>query len=239
MGGDSRARLLPAGAEVVPGDVTVPESLASAVEGVDAVALVLGSDGTGRAGAEAVDYGGVRNVLAALGGRPVRIVLMTAIGFTHRDTAYNRVSHAHDWKRRAERLVRASGQPYTIVRPGWFAYHTPAEQLPVMLQGDTRGSGTPADGVASRTLIARVLVDALGSEAALGKTFELVAVHGDAPHDPEPLFAALDPDPEGSVDAVRDAPTQPLAEEPARVLAELEAAASHAPVTQHDPLMRR
>ncbi|MEE1621908.1 NAD(P)H-binding protein [Zafaria sp. J156] len=215
MGGDSRARLLPAGAEVVPGDVTVPESLASAVEGVDAVVLVLGSDGTGRAGAEAVDYGGVRNVLAALGGRPVRIVLMTAIGFTHRDTAYNRVSHAHDWKRRAERLVRASGQPYTIVRPGWFDYHTPAEQLPVMLQGDTRGSGTPADGVASRTLIARVLVDALGSEAA------------------------LDPDPEGSVDAVRDAPTQPLAEEPARVLAELEAAASHAPVTQHDPLMRR
>ena len=24
------------------------------------------------------------------------------------------------WKRRSERLVRASGAPYTIVRPGWL-----------------------------------------------------------------------------------------------------------------------
>lgn len=38
--------------------------------------------GSGRSGAEAVHYGGVRNVLDALGSRPARIALMTAIGVT-------------------------------------------------------------------------------------------------------------------------------------------------------------
>jgi uncharacterized protein YbjT (DUF2867 family) len=106
--------------EVVKGDLTRPDTLKAAVDGVDAIVFTHGSDGGGKAGAESVDYGGVRNVLAALGGRPVRIALMTAIGVTNREGDYNRRTEAHDWKRRGERLVRASGLPYTIVRPGWF-----------------------------------------------------------------------------------------------------------------------
>ena len=57
-------------------------------------------------------------MLRALGGRRARIVLMTSINVTRRDAgAYQGLM---DWKRRSERLVRASGLPYTIVRPGWF-----------------------------------------------------------------------------------------------------------------------
>ena len=123
----AKARRLPAEAQVVVGDVTRPERLPAAVEGVDAVVFTLGSDGRGKAGAESVDYGGVRNVLAALGSRKARIALMTSIGVTNRTGAYNRATEAHDWKRRAERLVRASGLPYTIVRPGWFDYNGPDE----------------------------------------------------------------------------------------------------------------
>jgi hypothetical protein len=37
---------------------------------------------------------------------------MTSIGVTNRVSAYNRSTEAHDWKRRSERLVRASGLPY-------------------------------------------------------------------------------------------------------------------------------
>jgi len=73
-------RLLPHEADVVVGDVTRPETLAAAVDGVDALVLTLGSDGGGGAGAESVDYAGVRNVLVAAGSRRVRIALMTAIG---------------------------------------------------------------------------------------------------------------------------------------------------------------
>jgi len=46
--------------------------------------------GGGKTGSERVDYGGVRNVLAALHGRSVRIALMTAIGVTNREGDYNR-----------------------------------------------------------------------------------------------------------------------------------------------------
>ena len=161
-----KARQLPPDAQVVVGDVTRPETLSGAVDGVDAIVFTLGSDGAGKVGAETVDYGGVRNVLAALGSRPARIALMTAIGVTNRTGAYNRSTEAHDWKRRSERLVRASGLPYTIVRPGWFDYNAPDEHRLVLLQGDTRQAGDPSDGAVARRQIAQVLVRSLTSDAA-------------------------------------------------------------------------
>ena len=51
---------LPREAQVIVGDVTQPDTLPGAVEGVDSVVFTLGSDGTGRVGAESVDYNGVR-----------------------------------------------------------------------------------------------------------------------------------------------------------------------------------
>src|SRR5271169_44239 len=105
----SKTDQLPREAQVVIGDVTRPDTLSTAVEGVDAVVFTLGSDGEGKVGAESVDYGGVRNVLQALGSRIARIALMTSIGATNRTSDYNRTTEAHNWKRRSERLVRASG----------------------------------------------------------------------------------------------------------------------------------
>ncbi len=85
--------------QVIVGDVTRPETLSDAVDGVDAVVFTLGSDGAGKVGAENIDYGGVRNVLRALGNRTVRIALMTAIGVTNRTGTYNRTTEAHDCDR--------------------------------------------------------------------------------------------------------------------------------------------
>ena len=45
-------RLLPNEADIAIGDVTRPDTLAAAVDGVDAIVLTLGSDGAGGAGAE-------------------------------------------------------------------------------------------------------------------------------------------------------------------------------------------
>ena len=137
--------------------------------------FTLGSDGAGKVGAESVDYGGVRNVLYALGSRPARIALMTSIGVTNRNSVYNRSTESHDWKRRSERLLRASGLPYTIVRPGWFDYNGPDEHRLVLLQGDTRQAGDSSDGVIARQQIGEVLVRSLSSPGAVRKTFELVA----------------------------------------------------------------
>jgi uncharacterized protein YbjT (DUF2867 family) len=217
-----KARRLPKDAEVIVGDLTRLETLGPAVEGLDAIVFTHGSDGGGKAGSQQVDYGGVRNVLAALTGRSVRIALMTAIGVTNREGDYNRQTEAHDWKRRGERLVRASGLPYTIVRPGWFDYNKPDEQQLVFLQGDRRHAGDPSDGVIGRRELAQVLVASLSSESALRKTFELVAVKGPAQHDLAPLFAALEADPPGGLDALRDLANMPLPEEPQRVRDDLQ-----------------
>jgi uncharacterized protein YbjT (DUF2867 family) len=213
----SKAHKFPAQVEVISGDVTRPETLIAAVNGVDAIVFTLGSDGKGKVGAETVDYGGVRNILSTLGSQKPRIALMTAIGVTNREGTYNRSTEAHDWKRRTERLVRASGLAYTIVRPGWFDYNGPSEHKLIFLQGDRRQAGDSSDGVIARRQIAEVLVHSLKSEEALRKTFELVAVTGPAQSNLDPLFAALDVDPQNALDGVRDMPNQPLEDEPERV----------------------
>jgi uncharacterized protein YbjT (DUF2867 family) len=210
-----QAGQFPAGVEVVVGDLTRAESLAEAVAGIDAVVFTHGSNGM-PPGPEAVDYGAVRNVLTALKGRKVRIALMTTIGSTDR-------KGAHDWKRRGERLVRASGLPYTIVRPSWFDYNAPDQHRLVMLQGDKKLTGTPRDGQIARRQLAKVLVRSLRSEAALRKTFELHSATGPEQDDFDDVFAPLDADAVGSVDAAHDLANMPLDQEPKYLLQELEA----------------
>lgn len=202
----SRARGLDPAAEVVVGDLTDASTLTAAVDGIDAVVFTHGDNSD----PEAVDYGAVRNVLQALDGRPVRIALMTTVGVTVRHPS-------SEWKRRGERLVRASGNQYTIVRPGWFD-HNDADQLQItMRQGDTHTAGTPADGVIARHQIARVLVDSLTDERADHRTLELVAERGPEQDDLGPVFAALDPDLAGAIDGVHDAANLPLQHEPQKV----------------------
>ncbi|WP_434026972.1 SDR family oxidoreductase [[Pseudomonas] boreopolis] len=226
-----KAAGLPAQVDAVVGELTQPDTLARAVAGVDAIVFTHGSNG-GKADTRAIDYGGVRNVLFALRGQQTRIALMTAIGVTDRVGSYNRRTEAHDWKRRSERLVRASGNAYTIVRPGWFDYNDANQRRIVMLQGDTRHAGTPADGVIARRQIAEVLVTSLTLEQARNKTFELVAEVGPEPKDLAPLFAALTADSGDfgkSPDGVGDAENMPLDQEPAQVLADLKAIHSDDP----------
>ncbi|OZG55545.1 NAD-dependent dehydratase [Bifidobacterium tissieri] len=217
--GASHAGLLQ-GAELFEGDLTSVESLSRALEGIDGIVFTMGSH-VSAATIEQVDYGAVRNALIALDGRKVRIALMTAIGITNMDSSYNRRYQAHDWKRRSEWLVRASGNEYTIVRPGWFDYGSPDERRLVFLQGDGRRTGSPSDGAVSRDQIARTLVDALGCGDAVGKTLELVAERGEEQADLTPLFAALERDTPGNLDGVRDEDNFPPSDQPQRVLTDL------------------
>jgi uncharacterized protein YbjT (DUF2867 family) len=223
----SRAGRLPKEVQIAVGDVTRPETLGPAVEGINAVVLTLNADGQGKAAAEAVYYRGIRDLLRAIGSRPVRFALMTTIGVTEREGSYNRTNEGHDWKRRAERLLRASGLPYTIVRPGWFDYNAPDQHRLMFLQGDRRHAGDPSDGVIARRQIAQVLVGSLTSAEALRKTLELVAEKGLAPNDLEPLFAALEADPAEALDGVGDLANMLLGDEPDRVRDDLMHAFRH------------
>ncbi len=155
--------------------------------------------------------------------RAVKKVIMPAQGpqQNERLSSWNQRTEVHDWKRRSERLVRASGHIYTIVRPGWFDYNNDDEHRIVMLQGDRRHAGTPEDGVISREQIAQVLVTALSNDAAKNKTFELVAERGEAQQDLTPLFAELRNDNPQKNDGVFDIDNMPLTEEPECVINDL------------------
>lgn len=210
----AQEKLFPDGVQVVVGDLTRPETLHEAVAGVTSVIFTHGIGGNDPEGAEQVNYGAVRNVLSVLKA-PARIALMTTVGVT-------KPTIGHDWKRRGERLVRASGLPYTIVRPGWFDYNAPDQRRLVLRQGDTHWAGSPSDGVVARAQIAQVLVASLTSSAANRKTFELVAEKGAAQTDLEPLFSALPADPADGYDGIRDRDNLPLAREPSTVVRDLD-----------------
>lgn len=208
-----QASMFPDSTRVVVGEPTNPGVLADALDGVTGVVFTQGTYSNNEGDAEQANYRPVHALLNALTS-PVRIALMSALAVT-------KPSVGHAWKRRGERLVRASGLPYTIVRPGWFDYNEPDEHRLVMLQGDTRWAGSPEDGVISRRQIADVLIGSLSSSAADHKTFELVAEKGDVQSDLTPVFEALQPD--VSVDGVLDRDNLPLGSEPDDVRTELDA----------------
>src|SRR3954452_13085335 len=207
-----RARGLLPGVEVAGGDIEDPGSLTAAVRDVDGIVFTHGSAGGAY---EQVDYGGVAGVLRALGGRSVRIALMTTINVTRGDAgAYQGLM---DWKRRSERLVRASGMPYTIVRPGWFDMAGPGDDRLVLAQGD-RGSGA-----VGRDQVAETLVRSLLTDTARNRTVELFAVAGTSPTDWSALFAGADPDRAGSLDGAADPAGPPIDAAATRVRRDVEA----------------
>ena len=125
------------------------------------------------------------------------------------------------------------------MRPGWFDYNQPDDLRLVLLQGDTRHAGDPSDGAVARRQIAQVLVRSLGSDAAVRKTFELIAERGPSTDDFDALFSPLVADPPGSLDGAYDVKNMPLTDEPQRVqddLRELQesVAASADPLTDLD-----
>ncbi|CAA0088774.1 type 1 fimbriae periplasmic chaperone (modular protein) [Escherichia coli] len=92
-----KIKLLPRGTDIFYGDVSIPETLTDLPKDIDAIIFTLGSDGQGRIGARAIDYGGVRNILRIFMDTPVRIALMTTIGVTERLSSWNQRTEVHDW----------------------------------------------------------------------------------------------------------------------------------------------
>ncbi|MBM6979767.1 MAG: NAD(P)H-binding protein [Actinomyces succiniciruminis] len=202
------ARSLPAGADIVEASPTDAASLAAVLDGVDVVILTHGGD----ADLEHNYYAVIPALLEALTDRPeVYISLMTSMYISHPS------GESWDWKRRAERLVRASGHPYTIVRPGWFDYQGPDDTQIDLRQGDLV-EGQP--GV-DRHHIAQVLIEGALNPSGEHRTVEVFSRPGAPVTDFEALFAATQPDTEAGRGAL-DQDLVPLADEPARVQADID-----------------
>ncbi len=159
--------------EYAVGDVREPTTIYAALKGVDALVSVIGAGGS-RGDPdntpEFVDYGGVLN-MANAASRLRRFVLVSAAGVTHEDHVLNKMfNNVLKWKFKGEEALRASGVPYTIIRPAGLDDSPGGQKKIIFVQGDDE------TGIISRADLARICVAALGSASATNKTFEVI--HG-------------------------------------------------------------
>jgi uncharacterized protein YbjT (DUF2867 family) len=90
-----------------------------------------------------------------------------------------------DLKRQSEELLRQSGTPYCIVRSVGLRDDWPINSRPIFSQGDVAaGRINPKD-------LARILVQALVTPTATGKTFEVATIQGYPPGAADAMSSAL------------------------------------------------
>ncbi len=191
-------------------DATDARQLAPVVDGVDAVVLAHGNDAEPES-----NYRVIATAVETLpAGTPVS--LMSAIAVTQDIPAFSEIL---EWRRRGERLLRASALRHTIIRPGWFDGHSPGDDRAEFQQGDATPLGSMR-GVRRRH-IAAALVEAVRTPAAAGRTLELFSGPGEPVDDWPEAFATLEADTSDRLDGVHDLAGLPLAEEPASVREDL------------------
>lgn len=182
----------PAGVQLVAGDVKDPASLAPAMAGMTYVISAVGAkSGKGPDRPEMIDYQGVKNLVDAARVAKVRqFVLVSSRGVTQDDNPLNKMfGDVLKWKLKGEDALRASGIPYTVVRPGGLL-NAPGRQKAVVLeQGDGVTSGATT---IARADVADICVQALKHPEARNRTFETHTVEGPPVADWRALFAALD-----------------------------------------------
>ncbi|PSC74312.1 epimerase [Micractinium conductrix] len=164
------------GVEVVQGDVGDMQSLRKAVSGAGGV--IFAASGSGYFSASQVDYQGVANVAEAVketGGQQRVVLVSSCLVSPHNRWHPIRVMLNNfrwslmDYKYKGEEVLRRSGVPYTIVRPGGLSNDPAGQAQLVVAQGD-KGSGK-----VSRADVAAVCVAALSDPAARNVTLELVS----------------------------------------------------------------
>lgn len=177
-------------------DVRDPAAVDAAVAGAGAIISVIGTrEVRGPNSAEFVDYGGVKNLVDAARRQGVRhLVLLTAIGVTDPAHPLNKAANnTLAWRFRGEEYLRASGIPYTIVRPAGLRDEPTGHWGGLRLdQGDDwqKVKGT----VVAREDIARLMVEALGNPALRNVTLEAVADKAVDPEAWRARLATLQPD---------------------------------------------
>jgi uncharacterized protein YbjT (DUF2867 family) len=185
---DSAIPALGDGVEYAIGDVRQRPTLDVAMQGVRyAISAVGASPKAPDNGPEFVDYQGVRNLAEAAAAAKVdQIVVVSSAGVTQKDHVLNRLfNNVLIWKGKGEEAVRASGVPYTIVRPGGLI-DKPGGQAGVRLEQGDKGTG-----MIPRADVARVCVAALNSAAARNRTFELYGAETPPDTDWDGLFGKL------------------------------------------------
>lgn len=172
------------------GSVLNPDSVMQAAERVDAIIIAVEpSFGSGSVNnAERVFVEGQKNVNAAANANNrAHVVLISQIYITRPQQMPSYVE-AIRFRGQGERVLRTSGLPYTIIRPGWLEDGKDVPHTIRMEQGDT------GEGSIRREDVAEVCVQALYHPSSQNKTFEIYSVVGETASHWDEAFAALEVD---------------------------------------------
>ncbi len=175
-------------------DVREPQGLATSMRGADAVISAIGAGAAkGDNRPEMVDYLGVKNLAEAAASAGVgHFVLISSRSVTDENHPLNKMfGDVLKWKLRGENALRASGVPYTVVRPGGLINEPGGQHAFVLEQGDS----VTAQTTISRADLAKICVQALAYPQARFKTFETNTVEGSPAMDWAAAFGKLEPDP--------------------------------------------
>lgn len=181
--------------QYLQGDVKDPATLITATSGVAAVISSIGAKGKeGPDRPEMIDYEGVRNLVdAAKAAKVQQFVLVSSRGVTHEDNPLNGMfGNVLIWKLKGENYLRASGVPYTVVRPGGLLNEPPGRGDIAFEQGDRRYGDTVLS--IAREDVAIICVEALKYPESKFRTFEIHRTTGALVPDWQAKFASLKPD---------------------------------------------
>lgn len=170
------SRILPPGAEITTGDILSVAEMTPILADASAVIFTHGGDhDQGKVYVEAI-----RTCLTAIKDPAAPIILMSSINVTN--PAPGPYQGLLITKGEGEKVVRESGHPYCVIRPGWFDAVEPGDNAIVLAQGDTIST----QGV-RREHVAETMIAALDFPQALGKTVEVFS----QPGSPYPDWAHL------------------------------------------------
>jgi uncharacterized protein YbjT (DUF2867 family) len=148
--------------------------LATAIAGTDAVVFAAGAGpGSGAERKRTVDYGGAVKLIEAaeeLGVR--RYVMVSSMGADDPASASEAMGPYQQAKHDADEALAASGLDWTIVRPGGLTDAPASGRVAIAEHLGRRGQVTRQD-------VALVLLECLGADNSIRKTFELL--EGDIP----------------------------------------------------------
>ncbi|APB32664.1 Putative nucleoside-diphosphate-sugar epimerase [Gloeomargarita lithophora Alchichica-D10] len=163
-------KLLPLLVELVPLDVTNPDSLRQAVAGSTVILCATGARPSWNVAEPwAVDCCGTQNLVdVAKAQRIDQFVLVSSLCVSQLFHPLNLFWFILYWKKQAELYLQHSGLDYTIVRPGGLSN----ENIPGGLV--IQGADSLFEGRISRQRVAQVCVEALYQPAARQKIVEIV-----------------------------------------------------------------
>jgi uncharacterized protein YbjT (DUF2867 family) len=182
------AERLPADVELSIGDLRDPAAVRAAVQGMRSIVFAASATagGSGDNTPQTVEFEGLQHVMdAARGGALQRLLLVSSAACTQREHVHNLWGDILLWKARSEAALRASGLPYTIVRPLGLRNYPGGVRGVRFVQGDRIAFGEEI----TRPDVARVLVATLADPCTQGCSFE---AYNDDSLPPESWVGAFD-----------------------------------------------